>query len=85
MNKHISDLVVAAGDVISSFVEDNRKDLLFSKFENAGVGGQHVNDGHVSLRLKHTPTGIEVETWGRPVHTLRQILIIKLMIELYER
>ena len=84
MNKHISDLVVAAEDVISAFVEENRKDLLWGEFKNAGVGGQHVNNGHVSLRLKHIPTGIEVETWGRAVHTLRQLSIIKLMIKMYD-
>ena len=85
MNKQIQDLVVAAEDVISAFVEENRADLSWGKASNLRAGGQHVNAGPIILDLTHVPSNTTVSAIGRGgVHTVRQLAVIKLMIELYE-
>lgn len=41
------------------------EDLDYSYYRSRGPGGQHKNKKHTAVRLRHRPTGIEVNVSGR--------------------
>ena len=82
----IGNLVEAAEDVIKNFVEENKDDLNWGKASNLRAGGQHVNAGPLIINLTHIPSNTTVSAIGRNgIHVVRQLAVIKLMIELYEK
>lgn len=83
MSETLYTILTKVTDDLNDFAKGQGDNLLCEAFIPASVGGQTIGRLESSVKLKHLPTGIEVEANEfRSMHLNRQLALLILIIAL---